>query len=293
MSTLPTPAPSFLGKIVILYHDLRFLNALFGLPLAYIGMVLALRAWPTWQQIGWISLAFLGARMWGHTANQLADKNLDAIHPNKRFRSIPAGLISVAEMATVGGVSGALFLFAAYQLNSLAFSIAPFLLVYLVFYAFTKRFTWATHLFMGATTGTAIAGGWVGVSASISWEPAYLWVAAIFWVAGFDLLLATLDYEFDVQQGLHSIVKNWGVPAALRISQGFYATSVLMFAALPFIFDLGLLFYPFWALAALSLTMQHRIFDPYNFDASQKAWAWSTALFSLFLFTGVVLGLFV
>ncbi|MCL0043112.1 putative 4-hydroxybenzoate polyprenyltransferase [Dehalococcoidia bacterium] len=292
MNSLSLAIPLMFKKINTFYHDLRFANAFFSVPLAYVGMLLALRDWPTWEQIMWISLAVLGARLFGQAVNQVADKDFDALHPHKRYRAIPSGLITVSEMSILGIVAGAIFLFAAAQLNVLALMLAPIVLLYLVFYAFTKRFTWATHLFMGATTGTAIAGGWVGVTGDISWSAAYLWMAAILWVAGFDLLLATLDHDFDIKYGLHSIVRNWGVVASIRLSKGLYFLSAMLFGFAGVIFDLSILYYPFWIAASGVLAMQHHIFDPLNFDGSQRIWLWSTAMFSVLLNVAVVFGLF-
>ena len=292
MNPLSVAIPSMFKKITTFYHDLRFTNAFFSVPLAYVGMLLALRDWPTWELIMWISLAVLGARLFGQAVNQVADKDFDALHPHKRYRAIPSGLITVSEMSILGIVAAGIFLFSAAQLNFLALALAPIVLIYLVFYAFTKRFTWATHLFMGATTGTAVAGGWVGVTGEISWSAAYLWMAAILWVAGFDLLLATLDHEFDIKYGLHSIVRKWGIVASIRLSKLFYFLSAALFGFAGLIFDLSIFYYPFWIAASGVLVLQHYIFDPLNFDGSQRIWLWSTAMFSVLLNVAVIFGLF-
>lgn len=291
--TIAQARPSPVRKLTILFGDLKLLNTVFGLPLAYIGMLLAGEGSFSWHDLLWITLALAGARTFGFVSNQLADRDLDALHPAKWNRALPAGLITVPEMAGVGVMAGALFIVSAYMLNSLVLLLSPLVLAYLVFYAYTKRFTSATQLFMGATTGTAIAGGWVAVTGSISWEPTYLLAAAFCWVVGFDLMIATPDYEFDVQHGLHSMVRKWGMGPALWISRGFYAAAAMLFLGMGFLFDLGALFYPLWMAAVATLVVQHWLFNPKDFERGHKILFRLSGPFSLLLLAGVLLGLYV
>ena len=291
--TIAQARPSPVRKLTILFGDLKLLNTVFGLPLAYIGMLLAGEGSFSWYDLLWITSALAGARTFGFVSNQLADRDLDALHPAKWNRALPAGLITVPEMAGVGVMAGALFIVSAYMLNSLVLLLSPLVLVYLVFYAYTKRFTSATQLFMGATTGTAIAGGWVAVTGSISWEPTYLLAAAFCWVVGFDLMIATPDYEFDVQHGLHSMVRKWGMGPALWISRGFYAAAAMLFLGMGILFDLGALFYPLWMAAVATLVVQQWLFNPKDFERGHKILFRLSGPFSLLLLAGVLLGLYV
>lgn len=290
-TTLPRRRPSVARRLVILLGDLKVLNTAFSLPLAYIGMLLASAGTPSWQQVLWVTAAVVGARTFGFAINQLADRDLDALHPSKQSRALPAGLITEAEMLGVAGGAAGLFLLSAYQLNMLAFLLAPVVLGYLVFYSQTKRFVWATQLFMGPTTGGAIAGGWIGVTGSIGWEPTYLLAAASAWVVGFDLMVATPDYDFDIQQGLHSMVRKWGVGAALWISRGFYAAAAILFLGMGLLFQLGPLFYPFWGASVATLIVQHRLFDPTDLERGHRILFRLSAPYSLLLLMGVLLGL--
>jgi 4-hydroxybenzoate polyprenyltransferase len=277
-------------KLAVLYEDMRMANAAFSLPMAYVGMLLASRGWPSWTDLAWVTLAVLGGRNFGHGVNQIADRDIDAAHPAKRNRALPSGKISLAEMALATGLMGVIFLAATWQLNTLSFIMTPIAMAYFVFYAYSKRFTPATNLAMGATTSMAIVGGWIGVTGELTWEPFFLFAASYFWVAGFDLTIDTRDYAFEAKQGLHTMISVLGVRGALLTARVFYAVSALLFLALGPLFHLGLGYYPFWALAAGTLYLQQRMYDPQDFTLAWKVFFRYNAIFSAFLMLGALAG---
>ncbi len=290
---MTAPAPvrlSFPQKLAVLYDDMRVANAAFSMPMAYLGMLLAHRGLPTWSDFIWITLAVLGGRNFGHGLNLIVDRDIDAAHPGKRNRSLPSGKITLAEMTVATGLMGALFLFATWQLNMLSFIMAPIAMAYLVFYSYSKRITPATNLAMGVTTSMAIVGGWIGVTGTLTWQPFYLFAASYFWVAGFDLTIDTRDYAFEAKLGLRTMISVLGVKGALLTARIFFGVSALLFLGVGPLFQLGWGYYPFWALAALSLYRQQRMYDPTNFNMAWKVFFRYNAIFSALLMLGAAAG---
>ena len=208
---------------------LRFVkleHTLFSLPVVFAGAALAARlGWDLdWKKAGWIFLAVLGARSAGFGMNRALDHEIDARNPRTRSREIPAGKISIGSAwAFIGGAS-ALYLLAAGMLSPVCLALAPVPLALFFFYPFLKRFTALSHLGLGLAWGTAPLGGWLAVTGRLGplaeMVPALLLAGfCVFWVAGFDVIYALLDRDFDRANGLHSLPAAIGESAALRVSQ--------------------------------------------------------------------------
>ena len=142
---------------------IKFEHTVFALPFAYLGMLLAAGGWPGWWKFGWITLAMAAARTAGMSLNRLIDRHIDAGNPRTAGRPIQTGKLS-AGAVTVGAVTSLVVLaVAAWLLNPVAFYLFPGALVFLVGYAYTKRFTWLSHFVLGFTDGLAPAGAWVAI----------------------------------------------------------------------------------------------------------------------------------
>jgi 4-hydroxybenzoate polyprenyltransferase len=173
-------------------------HTLFALPFAFLGAVLAARGLPSAWQILWIVLAMVGARSAAMAFNRIADRNIDARNPRTASRAIPAGLLSVAFVWVFTIASAALFLLAAAMLNRLTLILAPVALGCVLLYSFTKRWTQFSHLVLGACLSIAPTGAWIAVRGDIgSPVPLLLSLVVLLWTAGFDVLYACQDYEFD------------------------------------------------------------------------------------------------
>jgi 4-hydroxybenzoate polyprenyltransferase len=218
---------------------IKWEHSIFALPFALCGAMLAASGFPTAHQLLWIVIAMLSARSAAMAFNRLADAAIDAANPRTRTRALPAGHLSSAFVATFVIVSCAIFILAAAQLNRLTLWLSPVALAILLLYSYTKRFTRWSHLALGFALGIAPAAAWIAVRGSLDPRILLLTAAVTFWVAGFDILYACQDFQFDRDAGLHSIPRHFGIPRALWIARAFHAIMlILLFSLLP-VFALG------------------------------------------------------
>jgi 4-hydroxybenzoate polyprenyltransferase len=242
-------------------------HTLFALPFAGVGVVLASYTAP--QRItpvlaAWVVLAFTAARFAAMGFNRIVDRRYDALNPRTAWRELPSGRLTVAQAVVAVAVSSIVFVVAAWQLNPLCGVLAPLALCWIFFYSYTKRFTTWSHHVLGLALGIAPAGGYLAVTGA--WPASWLALpvlsgAVMFWVAGFDVIYAIQDVDFDRAHGLHSIPARVGTRRALVRARLFHLIAFLLFGALPLlalfavgpIFLLGLL-----AMAAL-LLYEHRV----------------------------------
>jgi 4-hydroxybenzoate polyprenyltransferase len=255
----------------IFFNMIRFEHTIFALPFAYLGMLMGARGWPpaesgwpTWGQVFWITVAMAAARTAAMSFNRYIDRQLDTHNPRTAMRDIPTGRISALAVLWYGILSLAVLLLAAWMLNPLCFVLAPLAIIFLVGYSYTKRFTWLCHWILGATDGLAAAGGWIAVTGSID-PPAWtLWLAVTVWIAGFDLIYACQDIEFDLAYGLYSFPAQFGVAAGLRMAQAMHLLTVVALAVTGWLMGLG---WPYWlgvlAVAGL-LIYEHSLVSPTN-----------------------------
>jgi len=217
-------------------------HTLFALPFAFLGAVLAAQGLPTAAQIVWITLAMVGARSTAMAFNRVADRDYDARNERTRTRAIPAGTLSVVFVSVFTVVAAAVFFFAAAMLNRLTLILAPIALASIVLYSYTKRWTALSHLVLGWCLAIAPTGSWIAVRGAIdSPLPLLLSLVVMLWTAGFDVLYASQDYEFDRREGLYSIPARFGIARSLWISRLLHAGAFAALLALYFTAHLGIL----------------------------------------------------
>ena len=229
-----------------LFHNLRVTlemikweHSIFALPFALCGAMLAASGLPTGHQLFWIVIAMVSARSAAMAFNRLADATIDGANPRTRTRALPAGHLSPTFVATFVIVSCGIFILAAAQLNRLTLWLSPVALAVLLLYSYTKRFTRWSHLVLGFALGIAPAAAWIAVRGSLDPRILLLTAAVTFWVAGFDILYACQDFDFDRASGLHSIPRHIGIPRALWIARGFHVIMLILLVALVPAFGLG------------------------------------------------------
>ncbi|HEY0320469.1 MAG TPA: UbiA-like polyprenyltransferase [Pyrinomonadaceae bacterium] len=217
-------------------------HTLFALPFAFLGAVLAARGIPTLRQIVWIALAMVGARSCAMAFNRIADREIDARNPRTSTRAIPAGALSLSFAWGFTIASAALFLLASAMLNRLTLLLSPVALASVILYSYSKRWTSLSHVVLGWCLSIAPTGAWIAVRGAID-EPAPLLLSTVvlLWTAGFDVLYACQDYEFDRREGLHSIPRKVGIARALWISRLLHAGAFGALLALYFTTQLGAL----------------------------------------------------
>lgn len=262
MQASPPIPLKVITRLHLFLAAIRFEHTLFALPFAYIGMFLAADGLPTLGQFLWITLAMAGARTVAMTANRLVHHREDAANPRTAGRHLPRGLLKRREMLAAMLVSMGVFIFAASQLNTLAFALSPVVVAVLFLYTYAKYFTWGSHFILGWADAIAPAGAWVGVTGALDPEVAVLALAVATWIGGFDIIYACLDYDFDRSFGVHSIPRRFGIASALWWARGMHLVTSASILALGIWMDLGLFYYIGWAVASVLLAYQSAIVKP-------------------------------
>jgi 4-hydroxybenzoate polyprenyltransferase len=227
-------------------HDLRVTlqmikweHSIFALPFALCGAMLAAGGFPSVHKLLWIVVAMVAARSAAMAFNRWADAAIDAANPRTSTRALPAGHLSPGFVVTFIVVSCLIFVLAASQLNRLALLLSPVALAVLLLYSYTKRVTRWSHIVLGFALGIAPSAAWIAVRGSLDSRILLLTAAVTFWVAGFDVLYACQDYEFDQQAGLHSLPRYLGIRGALWVARGFHVAMVGFLVTLLIVFGMG------------------------------------------------------
>ena len=219
---------SFINKTADYLRLIKFSHSVFALPFAFTGALTAAGGIPELRQILWVTVAMVGARTGAMGANRIVDRKIDALNPRTEDRELPRGVMSTVEASLFTLLAFAIFLLAAYKLNHLCFSLAPLVIIVLLLYPYTKRFTSLSHVVLGLSLSFAPFGAWVAVRGSIDMEALPLSLAVLFWVAGFDVFYALQDLEFDRDQGLYSIPSRFGLDRSLLLARLFHIIAVLL-----------------------------------------------------------------
>jgi 4-hydroxybenzoate polyprenyltransferase len=249
-------------KLRITLDMIKFEHTVFALPFALLGALLAGEGLPTARQTIWIVAAMVGARSAAMTFNRIADIQYDKMNPRTRERALPLGMVSMRFAAAFTILMSFLFVFSAWQLNTLCFYLSFPALAILFLYSFTKRFTTLSHIVLGFAVGCAPLAAWLAIRGEFAWPPVLLSGAVMFWVAGFDVIYALQDAEFDRRARLFSLPSKFGIAPALRISTLLHIATVALFAATAMATDSGRLAYAGIAVVAAILFWEHRIVKP-------------------------------
>ena len=205
------------SNLVVLPHSV------FALPFALASLLTATHGRPSLHILFWVIVCMVLARTTAMAYNRLADADIDAKNPRTMNRDIPAGRIKPWQVKVIIWVCAMGFVLATTRLNPLAAKLSPIALAIILFYSYTKRFTWTSHLFLGLALGVAPVGAWIAATGKFEVEPLWLLAAVICFLAGFDILYATQDEAFDKQEGLQSWVVKWGFANSLKASRFFHA----------------------------------------------------------------------
>jgi 4-hydroxybenzoate polyprenyltransferase len=260
-------------------------HTLFALPFAFLGAVLAAHGIPTAWQIVWIALAMIGARSTAMAFNRIADKDYDARNPRTKTRAIPDGALSVAFVWGFTLIAAAVFFLAAAMLNRLTLLLSPVALASIVLYSYTKRWTLLSHLILGWCLAIAPTGAWIAVRGAIDSQiPLLLSLVVMLWTAGFDVLYACQDYEFDRREGLYSIPARFGIARSLWISRALHADAFGALIALYFLTNLGILALTGLVATGALLIYQHTLVRANDLSRLNAAFFTTNAFVSVILF---------
>jgi 4-hydroxybenzoate polyprenyltransferase len=245
--------------IITFGRMVKFSHTVFALPFALAAATLAAHGHGvSAAQITAIVLAMVGAR----SAAMGFNRRIDAANPRTAGRELPTGKVSLPAAVSLTVASAGLFLAAAAWLGPLCLRLAPIVLVLVLGYSFTKRFTWLCHLFLGLAIGSAPAAAWIAVRGQLDAPALWLSGAVATWIAGFDVLYALADRDFDQKAGIHSIPVRFGVPAALLISALLHAASVAALLAAGQAAGLGWIYLVGMAVVIAMLVWEHAILRP-------------------------------
>jgi 4-hydroxybenzoate polyprenyltransferase len=258
---------SFLKRIRLTLEMIKFEHSVFALPFALTGALLAWRESGfvregLWHKLGWIVVAMVAARSTAMAFNRVLDADIDARNPRTKMRHLPAGLLSRRFAWGFIAFWSLVFAIAARELNPLCLKLAPVALGVVMFYSYTKRFTSLSHIVLGFGLGIAPAGAWIAMRGTL--DPRILWLTAAvtLWTAGFDIIYACQDYEFDLEAGLFSIPRRFGIAGALWVSRALHLGMLLCLAMLVVSFGLGGLAWAGIAAVAALLLWEHRLVWP-------------------------------
>jgi 4-hydroxybenzoate polyprenyltransferase len=273
-------------QLRVVLEMIKIEHTLFALPFAFTGMLLAAGGWPQWTTVGWIVVAMVGARSAAMGWNRLADRHIDAANPRTAGRALPAGRVGTGFVAGFVAASAALLVVAAWRLNPLAFALSPVALAILLLYSYTKRFTWASHLVLGLSLAGAPLGAWIAVRGDVEAAPMVLAGAVLLWVAGFDILYALQDRDFDLGAGLHSIPARFGVRGALVASALLHAGMLALLALLPRLYPpgLGAAYWAGWAGCLALVAYQHWVVRSGDLSRLNAAFFKANGALSVWLF---------
>ena len=249
----------FLHNLRVTLEMIKWEHSVFALPFALCGAMLAAGGFPTAHQLAWIIVAMVAARSAAMAFNRLADASIDGANPRTSARALPAGQLTPAFVATFVVISSLVFVGAAAELNRLALWLSPVALAVLLLYSYTKRFTRWSHLILGFALGIAPSAAWIAVRGSLDPRILLLTAAVTFWVAGFDVLYACQDFDFDRASGLHSIPRYLGISRALWVARAFHVIMLLLLAALLVAFGMGKLAIAGVAVVAVLLAYEHSL----------------------------------
>jgi 4-hydroxybenzoate polyprenyltransferase len=241
-------------------------HTLFALPFALLGVLAASMHYPlSWRSVALVVVAFSAARWVAMGFNRIVDRELDARNPRTRLRELPRGALSLGQAWASVLIAGTLFVTACGLLNPLCLALAPVALLWVTSYSFTKRFTWWSHLWLGASLAIAPAGGYLAVAGRWSepwWLLPLIGVAVATWVAGFDIFYALPDEQFDRKEGLRSAVVRLGLTRSILFAKLLHGVTVPALALFGAGAGFGLWYYAGLVAAAGILLYEHRLVQP-------------------------------
>lgn len=250
---LPPPAPP--SALTRLLRLIRFSHTVFALPFALGALLVAAHGRPSLRTLLLVLVCMVLARTAAMLFNRLSDWSLDQRNPRTATRHLLLNKTAACGLLAVSTVG---FLMASAAINRTTLLLAPVALLIIFFYSLTKRFTSATHFFLGLALAAAPAGAWIAQTGRLDFPPLVLGAGVVCWVAGFDLIYATQDVDFDRREKLHSLVVSLGVAQSLRLAQWLHFLMFLSLVAFGFIAKLGIVYYAAMPLIAAALVYEHR-----------------------------------
>jgi 4-hydroxybenzoate polyprenyltransferase len=250
------------SKTRLLLDLVKFEHTIFALPFALMSAFVAADGAPSGRTLLWILAAMVGARSSAMGFNRLVDRELDRRNPRTAERALPAGRLTIAEAWLLVVAAAGLFVLSAAMLNRLALLLSPVALAIVWAYSYSKRYTVWSHLLLGLCLGIAPVGAWIAVRGALDWPPLLLAAAVALWTAGFDIIYACQDIDFDRREGLFALPARWGVARALWASSALHAATAAVLLWWGLTVNLGVIYFAGLGLVALLLIYEHSLVKP-------------------------------
>lgn len=249
-------------KLLDYGHLVMFSHSIFSFPFAVMAMLWGNGGVPSLDTLFWIFICLLGARNGANAFNRVADYKFDALNARTANREIPSGKVTVKEATNLTIFAFGLLVLGAFKLNWVCVVLLPVAIGMFLFYSYSKRYTWMCHYILGVCCGGAPIGAWLAVKGGVSITPIILAAAVMFWVAGFDIIYATQDIEFDRENNLNSIPARFGKEKALRISTVSHIISVILLVSIYFIEDRSFVYLIGMAIISMLMVVEHHNVNP-------------------------------
>lgn len=284
---------SIVSRLKTYLELVKFEHTVFALPFAYAGMLLASMqingtGWPGWSVLIWVTVAMAAARTAAMGANRVIDRFIDAKNPRTAGREVPSGKVSPAQAWILVAISLVVLAFASAQLNPLCLVLLPLAMIFLIGYPYIKRFSWLCHVWLGITDGAAAAGGWIAVTGEFAPGAWILWLVVIFWMIGLDVIYATMDRDFDVQNGVYSIPARFGIPRALQIAAVAHALTFVLLVLVGVVTGTSGWYYLAAVVMGAILFYEHRIVNPNDLAKVNIAFFDANMWLALVMLAGVL-----
>lgn len=271
---------------------IKFSHTLFALPFALISMLVAARGVPEARTVIWILVAMVSARTMAMSFNRIVDRVIDAQNPRTALRPSVTGAVTIRGAWILWGLACGIFLASCRMLNPLCLALSPVVVIVLNGYSYAKRFTHWTHLWLGLSLGISPLGAWAAVTGTLSLEPVPLALAVLLWVAGFDIIYALQDEEFDRGLGLHSLVVRHGAARALALSRLFHAATLALLGGFGWLLHLGLYYFSGVGLVGVALAVEQSLVSAEDRSRVNAAFFTANGFVSLSLLAATCLDLF-
>jgi 4-hydroxybenzoate polyprenyltransferase len=268
---------------------IKFEHTIFALPFAYLTLFLVEGGLPGWHNFLWITLAMVGARTFAMGINRIIDAEVDARNPRTREREIASGRLSRSKALVFSFLALGLFVGATLQLEEICRYLMPAVVVPMVFYPYSKRFTWACHLVLGLVYLMIPPAVWLAVTGELTLGSVVIGIAAAFWVAGFDIIYSTQDVGSDREQDIHSMVADFGLRRGLLVAGIFHLMTVVALVVAGILMELGVLYYVGVGAMGVLLIYEHAIVSPDDLSRVNAAFFTTNGIISVGFF-GFVAG---
>jgi len=277
------------AKIALFLEMIKFEHSIFALPFAYLGLFFASKRVPSFFLFLWVTVAMVSFRTMAMGLNRLFDRTLDGENPRTRDRALPQKKLRAGFVRAVALLSLLIFEWSAYKLGALCFWLSPVPVLLAAVYPFTKRFTWLSHFVLGLILGIAPYGAWIAATGEFAWAPAFLTAGVMCWVAGFDMIYALQDIDFDIKYGLFSFPARFGIAYTLCLTRWLHGLAVLCWAIAGFMSGMGIVYALGLATVVFFLVREHQLIRSFGITKMNEAFFLMNAVVSITLFVSVIL----